>query len=323
MIEEMLKAKFILAPMAGNTDIPFRLIARKYGCRFAFTEMIDVNGIFHKNLKTLKMMSHPDEDSPLGVQIVGAEEEKILHAAKLCEDNGAKLIDLNSACPAHKVTRLGKGSALLKDLEKFKNIISCLTKNLKVPVTIKIRAGWDDNTKNCVTAAKIAEDEGARAITIHPRTQTQMYKGKPDHELTRAIKETVKIPVFASGNIFTPDDAFDVLKQTSCDGVFIARGSLGKPWIFRDIYSRAQNENIPAPDFTEKKKIILEHFELAVKYGNERRNIPRMYKHVSWYLKGFKNMNDIMKKYIQFKTYDSIIKFVETLEISQDEKLLF
>ncbi len=235
-IAEMIRARVVLAPMSGVADIPFRLMARKFGCRFAFTEMVDVNGIINRNRKTLQLLEGVPGDSPLGVQVVGQDEDKILRAAEECQSKGFAVLDINAGCPARKITKAGKGSALLKEPRKLGRIVRKLTGALSIPVTVKIRSGWDERNRNYLEVAKLVEAEGASAICVHSRTSDQQYRGKADHEVTRAVKEAVNIPVFASGNIFTGRDVGDVIERTGCDAVFVARGSLVRPWLFSEIY---------------------------------------------------------------------------------------
>jgi len=313
----------MLAPLSGVTDVPFRLIARKFGCQFAFTEMVDVNGLHYNNLKTFKMFDRPKEDFPLGAQIVGQDVERMLAAAKICEDKGFQLVDINAGCPARKVIKGGKGSALLKDPKRLGSIIRRLTSELTIPVTVKIRSGWDKDNKNYLEIAKIVESEGAKAICIHSRTQDQMYKGKPEHDDTRRIKEVVSIPVIASGNIFDPESVKEVLDQTKCDGVMVARGVLGKPWIFKEIesfLSTGSYEGI-APNFQEIKDVIKEHFMLCLDYVDEFLAFKRMYKHISWYLKPYKNLDSIMREYTKVKTADELFAFIDALHLKDDKRM--
>lgn len=317
-IRTMIEAKVILAPMAGITDPPFRMMARRYGCKFAFTEMIDVNGIFYKNLKTLRLLESAPEDSPLGVQIVGEDEKTVVHAGKICQEKGFPVLDLNAACPVHKVTRAGKGSALLKDTAKLAKLVRGLVKNLTIPVTVKMRSGWDKNTRNYLEAAKAVAGEGASAIFVHSRTQEEMYKGKPDHEVAREIKNAVTIPVFASGNIFTPEDVDRVLELTGCDAVLIARGALGKPWIFEDMYAHFSGKEVQGEASLEKiKKAMIEHFDLSARLDCSRWAFARMYKHVSWYLKRFKKLEVVMKEYRTVKNIEALKAFVNRLSVDE------
>lgn len=321
-IDLMIEAKAVLAPMSGITDIPFRLMARKFGCRFAFTEMVDVNGIAYNNRKTLKYLSRVLGDEPLGVQIVGESSERLLFAAKMCEEKGFEVLDINAGCPARKVTKGGKGAALLKDIPKLAAIVGKIVKNLTIPVTVKIRSGWDEGSLNYMEAAKAVEAEGASAICIHTRTQREMYKGKADHTITAHLKSKIKIPVFASGNIFKPEDVKKILDDTGCDGVFIARGALGKPWIFRGIEAIFGGKDIfTPPGFDEIKRIMLEHFTLSIEHQGDVLARKKMYKHVTWYLKRFKNLNEIMRVYQKVEDLDSFKGFLDILKVDEKNHL--
>ncbi|MDD5633763.1 MAG: tRNA dihydrouridine synthase DusB [Candidatus Omnitrophica bacterium] len=313
-IATMIRAKAVLAPMAGITDIPFRMLARKFGCKFAFTEMVDINGIFYKNRKSLSLIKRFPGDDPLGVQLAGEDADRFLEVAKLCEDMGFSVIDINAGCPARKVIKGGKGSALLKDVKKLAEIIKKVKSGVSIPVTIKIRSGWDELNLNYIEVAKMAEAEGAGAICIHPRTTEKMFKGKIDHSIIGEIKRSVKIPVFASGNIFTSSDAKDLLDQNICDGVFVARGAFGHPWIFREINELLSKGEVTFwVEFEEIKKIMLEHFKLCLGFYNEVLARKRMYKHVSWYLKGYKNLNEIMEEYLKVQNLEDFQRFLDRI----------
>lgn len=322
-IAHMVKAKAILAPMAGVADEPFRLMCRRFGCKFAFTEMLDVNGIVYNNKKTFRMLETVPEDKPLGIQLVGQDIVKILYVAKICEEKGFKILDLNAGCPAQKVVKGEKGSALLKAPRKLGKIIGRLVKELNIPVTVKIRSGWDDESLNYMEIAKIVSSEGAKALCIHPRTKAQMYKGKVFHDATRQIKENVDIPVFASGNIFTLSDFKDVLEKTGCDGVYIARGALGKPWIFKQINDYLKGvKGEYVPEFNEIKKLIVEHYSMTLDVYGEYIANKRMYKHLSWYFKKLKDLNTVMTAYREVKNPDEFLKFMKRLEIDGNRLIL-
>ncbi len=321
-ITAIIEAKVFLAPLSGITDVPFRLMARKYGCKFAFTEMVDVNGIFYNNQKTMNMLDWPPEDTPLGVQLVGQDLEKMQCAAKKCEEKGYGLVDLNVGCPARKVIKCGKGSALMKSPDKFASIIRMLVKELSVPVTVKMRSGWDENDISCVELAKIAESEGVAAISIHPRTQSQMFKKKPDHAITALLKRSVSIPVFASGDMFEPCDIDEVLNATGCDAVIIARGALGRPWIFEEIQEYFSGGSIKREmGLDDIKKVIMEHMAIYRRHGSKERIFFRMYKHICWYLKRYKGLQEIMKKYRKLKTYEEAEELFESLYLDDGNTL--
>ncbi|NQT33396.1 MAG: tRNA dihydrouridine synthase DusB [Candidatus Omnitrophica bacterium] len=321
-IEEMIRAKAILAPMSGVTDFPFRMMARKHGCKYAFTEMIDVNGIVYKNRKSFRLLERNPVDDPLAVQLVGQDADKLVHVARLCVEKGFELVDINAGCPARKVVKCGKGSALMKDPVKFARIIRKLVKALSVPVTVKIRSGWEEENLNYLEVVRAAESEGASAVCVHPRTKDKMYKGKPDHEITQKIKMASKIPVFASGNIFTADDAARVLEETGCDAVFVARGALGHPWIFDEIENKLSGtEDDNSMTFEDIKDAIMEHFFLSVGYHGEKMSFKKMYKHITWYLKKKKNLDCIMKEYRKIETLEDLKEFLERLQLREGNKL--
>lgn len=323
-VQKMLDARFVMAPMAGVTDVPFRMMVRRFGCRFAFTEMIDSSGMLYKSRRTAAMLKRPPEDSPAGVQISGEDAEKILYTARICEEKGFDVIDVNAGCPSRKVVRGGKGAALLKDPAKLGGIVETLVKNLSVPVTVKIRSGWDEESMNYVEVAKVIESSGAKAICIHPRTKEQMYKGKAEHDAVREVKEAVKIPVFASGNIFSAFDAAGVMERTGCDGVFVARGALGRPWIFRELYDYFSGKReIAEPSFEEIKAIVSEHFaECVVSYGSFVRARSRMYKHVTWAFKRYKGIHEAMKMYTTLPDEAAFGDFLSRLTLESGKYLI-
>jgi len=323
-IKKIIKAKAVLAPMSGITDIPFRMMARKFGCEFAFTEMIDVNGIFYKNLKTFKLMDRVSGDAPLGVQFVGQDVEKLVYAAKVSQDKGFSVLDINAGCPARKVVKTGKGAALMQNVDKFANIVRKVVKAAGIPVTVKIRSGWNDDNLNYVEIGKIAEAEGAAAVCVHARTKEKMYKGQPDHSVTLRLKQSLGIPVFASGNIFTAQAAKEVLNRTGSDAVFVARGALGRPWIFDEINRHLNGENeVYSIEFNDLKDIVKEHFSLSARYSGDILTLKRMYKHLAWYLKGYKNLNEVMKEYRNVKDLKSFEMFINALNVDEKKHLHF
>ncbi len=320
MIEKMLKAGAVMAPMSGITDVPFRKMIGKFGCAFAFTEMVDVNSIYYKNRRSFRYMEISEDDPPLGIQIVGQDLNKIVPVAEFCQEKGFKLLDINAGCPARKVIKGGKGAALLKEPEKLGNIIKKLVKILRIPVTVKIRNGWDKQSINCLSVAKIVEDSGASALCIHPRTGDQMYKGIPDHAVIKQIKHDLGIPVFASGNMFDVGEVDKVINDTGCDGVFIARGALGRPWFFRDLkkYFNTGLKEDTVPDLEYIKQVMLEQFRYNVEFYGESLGQKRMYKHMCWFLKKRKNLDAIMKAFRKNENYEKARLFMEDIE--EDEK---
>jgi tRNA-dihydrouridine synthase B len=318
-IKDIIDAKIFMSPMAGVTDMPFRAILQKQGCRFAFTEMVDVNGLFYNNKKTSRMLIRTHDTITYGAQIVGSDLDKILTAAKICEESGYSVLELNAGCPVKKVVKDGKGSALLKDPKKLGKIVANLVKELTIPVTVKIRSGWDDKSLNYFDVAKMIEDSGASAICIHPRTKTQMYKGKPDHTITKRIKESIKIPVFASGNAFNCDAIKDIFESTGCDAVAIARGTLGKPWIFKQTYDNLNGKNkLMEPAFNELKAIVQEHLQYSIDFHGREKAFHIMYKHLQWYFKNHKNRIAVMQRYREITNINGVQSFVDNLQIDQE-----
>jgi tRNA-dihydrouridine synthase B len=322
-IAKMLEAKLILAPMAGVTDGPFRLMARRFGCRFAYTEMIDSNAFIYHSKRTMRMLTHPAEDTPLGAQIAGEDAQRMLLLAQACEEIGFDVIDVNAGCPSKKVVKGGKGAALMKDPAKLAGIVKKLVNGVKLPVTVKMRSGWDDENMNYLEVAKAVEAEGARAICVHPRTREQMYKGKAAHDIVKEVKDAVKIPVFASGNIFSPEDVADVLARTGCDGVYVARGALGRPWIFRETYDSFEGKTgFVEPSFEDIRALMAEHMQLCLDVHGEKRAYSRMYKNICWYLKKYKNLHPIMMEYIKAKTPEAFAVFLSRLGLDEGKYLV-
>jgi len=245
-----LKSNLILAPMAGVTDLPFRMLCRKFGAELAFVEMINCRSISHKSRKTKHMLSTTAKDKPLGVQILGCEEKYILKALDVLKAYKFDILDFNAACPAKKVVRRGEGSALLKDPKKLAKLLKLLVKNSKIPVSVKIRLGWDKDSINAEKVALYAQDAGVSGLFIHGRTRIQEYGGNVDYAAIAKVKQAVNIPVIASGDVFSAQLAKKMLTETNCDGLVIARGSFGNPWIFKDkgIFKNRQSSPKARPD---------------------------------------------------------------------------
>ena len=318
-IDRMIKARAILAPLSGITDIPFRMMAREFGCAYAFTEMIDVNGIAYGNRKTFRLMERFPQEGPLGVQLVGEDVDRLIKAAVICEEKGFEVLDVNAGCPARKVVKGGKGAALLRDPAKLARIVRGLVKNIRIPVTVKIRSGWDAENLNYLEVAKAVVGEGAAAIGIHSRTKAEMYKGRANREIIRDLKNKITVPVFASGGIFSADDVVDVFKETGCDAVFVARGALGRPWIFSQINNRLLNGAPPEEmTFDRIKDVIARHFSLCLQFGGEKTAMRRMHKHLMWYLKGFKNCYTVMAEYRRMREEGVVFEeFMKRLHVDE------
>ena len=274
-----------LAPMAGITDMPVRLLARRYGATLCFTEMVSVNGLVRQGRKSFDLVRSIPDDRPLGIQIFGEEPEVMGEGASLVEPYG-DLIDVNMGCPVRKVVGSGAGSALLREPLKVAAIIRAVRRRIALPLTIKIRSGWQGGEENYLEIAAIAESEGCDAITLHPRTRSQMFSGRAAWEQIAEVKGRLAIPVIGSGDLFTPQDVAAMLTETGCDGVMLARGAMGNPWLFRDTRRLLSGEPVIPPSPAERLEVSLFHFEQMVRLSGEKLAVREMRKHVSWYAKG-------------------------------------
>lgn len=276
-----------LAPMAGVTDFPFRVICKKYGASLLYTEMINAKALCYEDKNTFSMLEVKPEEGDVAVQIFGHEPAYLSEAASILSDLGRfKIIDINMGCPAPKITKNNEGSALMKDPKLAYEIISSVKKSSKLPVTVKFRKGWDENSINALDFALNAQEAGADCITIHGRTREQYYSGKADWEIIEKIKAKVKIPVIANGDIFSIDDAKRIIEKTGADAYMIGRGSQGNPFIFKQIKDYIENGEVSEVTEHERIEVMLEHYNLSMKYKGEDKTVREMRKHLGWYLKG-------------------------------------
>lgn len=315
-----LQSKLILAPMAGISDLPFRMLNRKFGCELAFVEMINSRSISYKSKKTQQMLSSLPDDTPLGLQLLGCEIKFIRKALDNIKKYRFDILDFNAACPARKVVRRGEGAGLLKDLGKLGRILKEIVKELDVPVTVKIRTGWDKDSINVKDAAKAAEDAGVNGVFIHGRTKMQGYSGVVDYEAIKAAKKALNIPVIASGDIFSPDLAKQMLDKTGCDGLIIARGSLGNPWLFKEITEFLKNGRIiDKPAYKERANVSIEHLNKCVGFYGEKNGVIIFRKFFNWYTKGVRDIRPLREECNRVKTRDAMVNIIQRAYIYQNE----
>jgi len=289
-----------MAPMAGVTDKAFREIIYSVGGKYAFTEMISDKALLHNNSKTFQMLNLEGENEPRIVQIFGSEPDPMAKAAKIAVDRGANIIDINMGCPTPKIVKNGEGAALLKNIPLAEQIAAQVIRAVSVPVTVKMRLGWDHSSIVAPELACRLEKVGVSMVTLHARTREQYYSGKADWKWIAEIKCRIKIPVIGNGDIQTPEDALKMIKETGCDGVMIARGALGNPWLI----SRAQHYLetgvlLPEPEPKEKLKIISSHFDKLLKYKGQKIGINEMRKHAAWYIKGIRKAAEYRNEIMQ------------------------
>ena len=305
-----LENNLILAPMAGVTNLPFRTVCKELGAGMVCTEMASSRAMFHNDQKTKRLLNTEGEKRPISFQIFGSDEETMGYAANKISEI-ADIIDINMGCPAPKVVKNGDGSKLLLDLEKAKMIIRAVIKNSKVPVTLKIRTGWDKEHIVATEIAKIAENEGISAITVHGRTRSEYYTGKANFDIIKQVKETVKIPVIGNGDVIDEKSALNMFEYTGVDGIMIGRGSMGNPWIFKQILTYLETGKIlEKPSNEEKLQVIKKQIELAVKEKGDIA-IKELRKHMSWYTKNMKNSSEFRNYINTIEDKDLLIKKLE------------
>ncbi len=276
-----------LAPMAGITDLPFRLLCKEQGCDVMVTEMVSAKAIYYGNKNTVPIMEIREEEHPIGVQLFGSEPELMGEMAHKIEGEGYAFIDINMGCPVPKIVNNKEGSALMLRPELAAGIVSRVAGKVSLPVTVKIRKGFDEDHVNAVEFARLMEKSGASAITVHPRTRNQYYHGKADWDIIRRVREAVSIPVIGNGDICCWQDALRMRRETGCDGIMIGRGAKGNPWIFREVKAALRGEDIPPrPTTGEVKAMLLKHAALSVGIKGEYTAIREMRKHTAWYTAG-------------------------------------
>lgn len=313
-----LKNNVFLAPMAGVTDMPFRLLCKEQGCGLVYTEMVSAKGMHFNDDKSNKLTLLDEKEKPGAVQIFGSEPDIMAEVAAKLNASDAGIIDINMGCPTPKITKNGEGSALMKRPELAAEIVKAVVAATKKPVTVKIRKGWDDLSINAVEIAQIAQENGACAVTVHGRTREQYYSGKADWNIIKQVKQAVSIPVIGNGDVTGPKEARQLLEETGCDAVMVGRGAQGNPWIFSRIIRYLENgEIIPEPTAQQKIETVIRHMNMLIEHKGERTGLLEMRSHIAWYIKGMRDAAHTKQKIFKMNDKAEIISLLQNFLLHQ------
>lgn len=318
-----LEVPLALAPMAGITDLPFRVICRELGSGFTVSEMVSAKGLLYKNVKTFDMLRIDEGERPTAIQLFGSDPHELARAAKTVEAAGADIIDFNMGCPMPKVVNNGDGSALMKNPELAYEILARMSDAVTVPVTVKFRSGWSDNSVNAVEIAQKAEKAGVAAVAVHARTREQYYTGRADWSVIRDVKHAIKIPVFGNGDIKSAADGERMLNETGCDGLMIGRGADGNPWIFAELRAMLLGEEAPdSPDLRQRFAMVIRHLEMLIEFKGERIAVKEMRRHINAYIKGLPHSAEYRAKFNLIESESDCRNMLEEYSAKIEEQFL-
>ncbi len=311
--------RLILAPLAGISDLPFRMLNRSFGCRFAFAEMISARSLLYQSRQTLKMLSTGPDDRPLGLQFLAEDRDVIRRALSALKDNKYDIVNLNAACPVEKVTRKGEGAGMLREPRKLRDLLRIMVKSSRIPVTVKIRSGWEGTSLNAREVALYARDAGIAGLFIHGRTREQRYAGAVDYRIIREVKEALDVPVIASGDALSPQLIKKMFEETGCDGVLIARGGFGNPWIFRETEEFLRTGKIPdRPTIGEITETMTVHLGMCCDYHGETRGTTLFRKFYAWYTRSLRGAKPLREKAFHASTKEQMARLIRELQASQE-----